>query len=319
MLDTIRGVKALKVAKREAQRRIDELRDAGLYDHSRKVVREGGHVWLPVTGDVKGAVEKELPELPQRTSLKEEFGIGSFDLVGDIAIVFVPDCMWGRRQKIGKHLLEFYPHVKAVYARSGAISGEFRLPELELVAGEGSETVHREHGLEFFLDVHRAYFSPRQGTERMELTGYVRPGERVAVFFAGIGPIPVYFSRFTKASEIFAIEANPDACRYMEGNVKRNGCANVKVICGDVRARHRELPPCDLVVLPLPKGSEAFVDEAAAVLKPGGRAIFYVGSTEAELDAKLGPVKERFEVQEVRRELEIGPAEWRFVIHARRK
>jgi tRNA (guanine37-N1)-methyltransferase len=275
-------------------------------------------VFIPVKGELPGAVEKELPLRPRKNSLREAFGIGSFDIIGDIVVILIPDRQWKDRDRIASHLVSIYPHVEAVYARRGAIGGEFRLPNLKLITGKGSETVHTERGLRFRLDVTKAYFSPRQSSEREKLLRYVKSGDVVAVFFAGIGPIPIYFSKFTEAKTIHAIEINPAACEYMRDNIRLNDCGNVQVVCGDASKEYCGIPPCDLVVLPLPLGSGKFVKEASAVLKPGGRAIFYVGSTEEELKKKLEGIKAKFEIVEVRREIQIAPRVFRFVIHARR-
>jgi tRNA (guanine37-N1)-methyltransferase len=312
-------VYAVKVKRGEAQEKLEELRARGDYDGSRKPSREGKFVFLPVKRKLEGAVEKELHTRRRRTSLKREFGISSFDVVGDVAVILIPREQWKDRGKIAARLMSVYPHLKSVFARTGVVSGEFRLPQLELIAGAGSETVHVENGLEFRLDVTKAYFSPRQSSERKQLTEYVKKGDVAAVFFAGIGPIPVYFSKFTGAREIYALEANPDAVRYMKENIRINRCENVEVLGGDVRQRFRDVPPCDLVVLPLPMGSWGFAEEAAAVLKEGGRAIFYVGSKEEELESKLSKVRKLFGVDEVRKEIQIAPRVFRFVVHARRK
>lgn len=308
---------ALKVRKEQALKKIEGLKELGAYDSSRKPVRDSEHVFIPVR-EMPGAIKKELPMRTRQKSLREAFGIGSFDVMGDIVVMLIPDNQWGERKGIAGHIMKIYRRVKAVYARRGAIGGEFRLPELELIAGRGSETTHTERGLQFKLDVTRAYFSPRQSSEREKLLEYVKPGSTVAVFFAGIGPIPVYFSKFTKAKTIHAIESNPVACEYMRGNLRLNGCENVEVMCGDVRKRYKELNGCDLVVLPLPMGSGEFAKEAHDVLKSGGLAIFYVGSTQEELDDKLGGIKSRFKIEEIRKEIQIAPRVFRFVVHARR-
>lgn len=305
---------ALRVKKEEAEKKIREAKERGIFDSSRKVVREGEFVFIPVKRKVRGAVEKELPERKRVESLREKYGIGSYDIVGDIAIVFIPPDLWEKRFEIGKHLMKIHRKLRAVYAEAGATEGEFRIKPLELVAGEGSETVHRENGLRFKLDVTKVYFSPRQATERKRIVKYVREGDVVAVFFAGICPIPVYISKFSKAKKIYAIEKNPWACRYARENIEMNRCANIELICGNVREEYRKLPPCDLVIMPLPKGSLDFLEEAREVLKAGGRVVIYVASREEELDEKVKKIGSYFEIEEVRREKEIAPREYRFVV-----
>ena len=309
---------ALKVKEKNAQKEIDKLKSEGFFDITRKVVRGGGHVFIPISKRLPGSVEKEMPLKERLPSIRDKFGIGAFDIIGNIAVVWIPDELLPKKHEIAEHLVKLYPRVKAVYARQGAIGGNFRIPNLELLLGRGTSTVHTENGLRFKLDVKKAYFSPRQASEREKLVTYVDKGDVVAVFFAGIGPIPVYVSKFTEASEVYAIEHNPAACKYIEENLMLNGCKNVKVFCGDVKEEVKKIPRCDLVIMPLPKGSLDFLDEAQKSLKLGGRVIIYTSSTEEELDEKLDTVRKKFKIDDVRQELEIAPKEFRFVIHARR-
>ncbi len=307
-------MKALRVRKEGAQDAIERLKAEGKYDPSRRPLSEGEWVFVPVLPGVEGAVDRELPAKKRRPSLREKFGIGSFDLVGDVAIVQVPEGVPGK--EVGEHLMALYPRLKAVYHR-GPVGGDFRVPELELIAGTPGETAHRERGFIFKLDPAKVFFSPRQSSERERLLRYVRGGDKVAVFFAGVGPIPVYFSRLTGAERIYAVELNPDACGYMRENLRLNKCENVEVLCGDVRTLYKKLPKCDLVVMPLPHGAGDFLREAWETLKPGGRVIIYLASHEGELD--LSGVERLFRVMEVRRELEIGPRLHRYVVYGEKR
>ncbi|MBR9689515.1 MAG: hypothetical protein GOV01_01285 [Candidatus Altiarchaeota archaeon] len=308
----------LRVKSKDAQSTIELLKEKGDYDFSRRIVREDDTVFVPINKELPDSIKKELPLTSQKKSLKELFGIGSFDIVGDIIIVYIPDRIWSKRSDIGKQAKALYPRIKAVFAKKGAVSGEYRLPELELIYGEGSETIHKERGLRFKTDVKKAYFSPRQGSEREKLIDYVEPTDRVAVLFAGIGPLPVYFSKLTSAKEIIAVEVNPDAFHYLEENLKLNKCRNVTPVCGDVKKIYQTLGDFDLVVLPLPKSSIDFLKEVDYILKPDGRAIFYVASNEKNLLDKIKKIETKFVVSEVRKEIEISPGEFRFVIQVRR-
>ncbi len=252
--------------------------------------------------------------------LKEKFGVRSYDIIGDVAIIFIPPELWERRFEIGKELMKIHRRLKAVYAEAGKTEGSFRLKPLELIAGiDEPETLHKEHGLRFKLDVKRVYFSPRQSSERLRLAKLVEPGSVVCVFFAGIGPIPVYLAKFADPKKIYAIEINPVAYMYMLENLALNKIKNVVPILGDVREKYKLIPePCDLVIMPLPIGSLLFLEEAKAVLKKDGRAVIYVGCYEGELEDKLKEIeKAGFEVLDVRREKEIGPRKYRFVVLAK--
>ena len=66
------------------------------------------------------------------------------------------------------------------------IKGELRTRDMEIIAGENStETIHKEFGLRFKIDVKKAYFSPRLATERKHVTELVKEGETVLEISSG--------------------------------------------------------------------------------------------------------------------------------------
>ncbi|HDR53634.1 MAG TPA: hypothetical protein ENN60_03130 [archaeon] len=318
---------AVRVPNREAQRKIGELKRANLYDSTRQVVPEGDHILIPVkpgAADLPGFVEADLPSRNKVPGLAEAFGISAYDIIGEVAVIFIPDELKLRRGDIGRHLLKLHPNLQTIYMETGAAEGDFRVQPLEMIASRGpaiSETIHTENGLRFKLDVTKVFFSPRQLTEREHLTKYVQPDDRVCVFFSGISPLPIYFRRLTGAGEIVGVELNPVAHRYGLENLRLNRAENIKLLPGDVRKvvpqLVRETGQFDLVVMPLPKGSLPFLELAGLALRPGGRVIAYVASMPEELEAKLAPFGEKgFHITETRKELQISPKEWRFVVHA---
>ena len=71
-----------------------------------------------------------------------------------------------------------------------------------------SETVHKEFGSRFLLDVKKVYFSPRLATERKRITDHVKNNEIIVDMFAGIGPFSISIARKHKV-KIYAIDINP--------------------------------------------------------------------------------------------------------------
>jgi tRNA (guanine37-N1)-methyltransferase len=56
--------------------------------------------------------------------------------------------------------------VGTVLRRASEVKGDHRVRDWELLAGDGTVTVHREYGCEFLVDVVSVYFTPRLATER---------------------------------------------------------------------------------------------------------------------------------------------------------
>ena len=80
---------ALKVKSENAQKIIEKLKDEKKYDFSFRVIRNEGSVYIPVKSEVNGAFEMVLPKTNRVQSLREKFGIGSFDVIGNIIMVLI--------------------------------------------------------------------------------------------------------------------------------------------------------------------------------------------------------------------------------------
>ena len=102
---------------------------------------------------------------------------GSFDLIGDVAIVEIPDELAHRMQDIVEALVELYPRIKTVYGKGSARNGVYRLRELKLIYGDEKETEHKENGYRIRLDVRKVYFSPRVANERQRIAKQVKAHE----------------------------------------------------------------------------------------------------------------------------------------------
>ncbi len=159
----------------------EELRRAlledGLLRTDLEILREGDRLALPLVDgrpvpDGMGELgEREFERLrsPGPTDYRDLVGLSpeeterlprSFDVVGDIVLVRIPDELTALAPKIGRALLTFVPGARLVGADYG-VRGPERRRSLEVIAGSGGwRTRHRENGLEVEVDLERAYFSP---------------------------------------------------------------------------------------------------------------------------------------------------------------
>ncbi len=206
----------------------------------------------------------------------------SFDVIGSrgkaVAIVEVPPDLEPYGATLGDAVMRVQGNVKSVLAKGTERMGEFRIRDMRLLAGDpDTEVVHRESGCFFMVDPAKAYFSPRESTERERISALVAPGERILVMFGGIGPFPICIARREPSSSCVTVELNPDAHRYCIQNITLNKVSGrVKAILGDVR----EVCPTlyetfDRVLMPLPKGAHKFLDVAFPMVRPGGVIQFY--------------------------------------------
>ncbi len=204
--------------------------------------------------------------------------VQSYDIVGDIVIIIIPDALMVKKGLIAGAILALHKNIKVVARRAGIYDGEFRTLPLEIIGGEErKETVHREHGVRLLLNPETVYFSTRSSSERQRLTSLVRDRERVLVLFSGIGPYPLIIGRANPSCRVIGIEKNPVAHAYA---LKNLGCnkkiSNVAFYEGDVRTVVPGLKMTfDRIVMPLPKSAEAFLGLALQYLQRPGWLHFY--------------------------------------------
>jgi len=345
----------LKVRRELASRALGLLREMDLLDRAFSPRREDAFVFFPLSReptpvelealtDRLGQVEvartdfeprekpKSLLEILSRAlppDLLEEVP-RSFDVVGDIAIVEVSPPLWPHRSILGEALMEVHRRIRLVLAKGGPISGPFRLRELVPIAGSGpTETIHREHGCVFKLDVAKVYFSPRLSYEHARVASQVGAGEVVIDMFAGVGPFSILIARRTGGCLVFAIDINPVAIHYLAENVRLNKVRGLVVpVLADAReAVEKALEGlADRIIMNFPEGAKDFLGYACRALKPEGGIIhFYTfaGAPDPEGEAVRALIegveeagRELRKVLVVRKVRAVGPFRWQVVVDA---
>jgi len=203
--------------------------------------------------------------------------VSSFDSIGDIAVIQIPEELLARKKTIAEAVGESNPRFKVVARQTGALEGEYRTMPLEILAGEKrTETVYRESGCSFRLDVAKVFFSPRLSHERERIAAQVRGGENVLALFAGVGPYPIMIAKKQPKAKVAAIELNPVAVKYMQENIAANK-VRVELVEGDV---NRVIPEkfgkwADRITMPLPHTGEDFLPAALAGARKGCIIHFY--------------------------------------------
>jgi len=346
----------LRIPRELASRAIRLLRSHGLLDHGFRPRRQGPYVLVPLarelTGDelswLKGQLgpmelseaefeprerPRSLLELLSRSLPPEllEKAPRSFDIVGDIAIVELEPELWPYGRQVGSAIMALHKRVRLVLAKGGPVSGEHRLRPLVRIAGSGpTETVHREHGCVFWVDVARAYFSPRLSYEHARVANQARPGELVVDMFAGVGPFSILMAKRAPGLVAYAIDVNPAAIHYLALNIRANKVrGSVVPVSSDAREAIRVALSglADRVIMNLPERAHEFLDAACEALRPEGGVIhFYTfaGAPEPEREAirVLRDGVERagrrvIEILAARRVRAVAPFRWQVVVDAR--
>jgi len=208
-----------------------------------------------------------------------------FDIVGDIALIKIPDSLQAKRKLIGQTILQKIKPVKVVLMQSGPVSGEYRIRELEHIAGEDrTSTIYKEHSCTFLVDVAKAYFSPRLSTERLRISKLVKEGERVLNMFAGVGIYSIIIAKVQPKCGTVSIEINPDAHKSAIENAMINKVSQrVTAILGDAKEviKNGGIGKFDRVLMPLPESAFEYLEDAVSALKASGGWIHYYSHTHA--------------------------------------
>jgi len=241
----------------------------------------------------------------------------AYDIIGDIAIIKPILRFQANATEVAGKIVAANKNVRTVLRQATPVSGEYRTRSLEWILGEKkTETVHREHGCQFKVDLAKVYFSPRLLYERMRVARKVALNETVINMFAGAGCFSIIIAKHSQASKVFSIDINPEAIRYMFENVCLNKVAGrVSTILGDSKAiielhlRAR----ADRVLMPLPTRAITYLGAAIAALKPklGNIHIYdfvHAKKTENPLQEtldKIGSKLSQFELSIIRKDARI--------------
>lgn len=293
----------IKVPKKEGEPTRRVLLELEILDHSVKIASDETFLYLPLTRELSPAELKGLPEVAEaavyefevqevKPTLEGLLGFSpSYEVIGDIALLEDVDLDPEAAAKIADALLLTQPNVKTVLRPLTPVIGEFRVREFEVVAGEPrTETIHKEYGCRYKIDLAKAYFTPRLSTERSRILAWIKGGDTVVDMFAGVGPYSILIAKRNRPARVVAIDKNPDAARLLGENITLNSVKNIEAIEGDAREEARRFAgTADHVIMNLPHSAHEFLDSAVLLTKPGG-IIHYYGIT-PEDDLFEGSIK----------------------------
>ncbi|GIL57289.1 hypothetical protein Vafri_12541 [Volvox africanus] len=169
----------------------------------------------------------------------------SFETIGHIAHLNLREEQLPFRFLIGKVLLDKNPHLRTVVNKVGSIENEFRVFQMEVIAGESRlETEVTQHGARFRLDFSQVYWNSRLESEHLRLVSSFQYGEVLVDMMAGIGPFAIPAAQ--KGLTVYANDLNPRSAHYLALNARLNrlGSSCLKVFNTDGRAFLRLLCDC---------------------------------------------------------------------------
>ncbi|MFC7042596.1 class I SAM-dependent methyltransferase [Halonotius sp. GCM10025705] len=300
-------VPCVAVAREAGEATRTALAEAGVLDDDHEIAVEDGTIYIPVTdaeaaadavAALDGDTEMTTHDLPVRQGVRTPADILGFEpsveRIGDIVVIDEDDP--DRAAAIAEAVIDADLPARSVLNRASKIKGELRVRDWEVVAVDDdaaadselspTETIHREYGHEFCLDLAAVYFSPRLATERHRVVEQIDPGEQVLDMFAGVGPFAIPAA--SRGGDVVAVDLNETAVDYCRENARRNGVADaVTAIAGDVREVADDYRGwADRLVMNLPHSANEFV--ATAVDLAGEECVLHYYDIQHE-DDPFGP------------------------------
>ncbi len=271
-----------------------------------------------------------IPPNPLVALLKDELTADELDalprgwqIVGEVALVHVPAVLQPKKALVAEGLLKLYPRCRTVL-ETRRIAGEYREPVMEKLAGNGTETLHKENYVVYKLDVAKVMFSQGNFYERRRM-GTVGQDENVVDMFAGIGYFTLPMAVHAKPRKILAIELNPVSYGYLLENIRLNHVEGiVEPVPGDCREKVPE-GWADRAIMGYVGTTQEYLPWGIKTLKPGG-ILHYHETTPDRLvfDRPVENIKEAAKAQgrgaEVLDTIKVkkySPGVWHVVVDAR--
>ena len=327
-------MKCVKVPLKQLNDTRIKLMEKGIMNMEYRIKAEKEYGYIPINENIDDyeIVDKDLEpmkKVPHNFSelLKDELTDDeienlrtSFDTIGDIVILEIPEDLQDKKQLIGDAALKFTKR-KAIYMKKSAIKGTTRVRDLEFLSGtDDSVTIHKEHGARLKLDVREVYFSPRLATERKRVMESVKDGEKILDMFCGIGPYPIVIAK-NKDVDITAVDINESAIKYLNENIKLNKLkGNIRTYCGDVREVSAGFKTkFDRIIMNLPGLAYTFLDVSVNLIEDGGTINYYEFSDSYEqgikrLESACKQVGKEVEIINTRKVKSTSPGEWHVAI-----
>ena len=173
---------------------------------------------------------------------KEELDIlpRGYQIIGKILLIKLKPELVKHKRVIGDEVIHIFPYVHTVCLLKG-IKKVTRKPDVEIIAGckehepaPSTQTLHKEYGCQFLLDVSEVMWSKGNKQERMRLTKIVKKNETIVDMFAGIGYFSIFIAKYCDPKKVYAIDVNPKSIKYLRKNVWLNDVEDkIEILQGD--------------------------------------------------------------------------------------
>jgi tRNA (guanine37-N1)-methyltransferase len=216
-----------------------------------------------------------------------------FEVIGDVAVLAIPAVLEPYKHTLAQAIISRRKNIATVLNKIEKITGDSRTARYETLLGETTVTLFHEFGFSYRIDVGRSFFSARMAYERKRVTDQVEPGEKVFVPFAGVGPFVIPAA--ARGAEMWAVEKNPDAFRWLKENVALNHIGNICHIMQGNALDTALLPHAsfDRIIIPAPYGMDHALDILLPLLSYGGMVHVYTFKTKEQVPGLIAAYEKR--------------------------
>ena len=282
----------IQVDKKKGEQVRKVLMEKGALDTSVRIVSDESYIYIPLISAVDlmdlpfedlQVTEHDFKVHEKPATLESILGhIPRYEVIGNIALLESDE---GDLETTAAALLKVHPHLRTVLSALSPVEGEFRTRRFTFVKGEDTtQTVHREYGCKYAIDMEKAYFTPRLATERSRVLEQVKDGEVIVDMFAGVGPFSILIAKNRPSCRVLAIDKNPEAVKFLRHNIELNAVNNVEAVEGDAKEEaQRHIGIADHILMNLPHTAQEFLDAAMIIAKPGTVIHYYDITPESDL------------------------------------
>jgi tRNA wybutosine-synthesizing protein 2 len=255
--------------------------------------------------------EEELNYLPK-----------GYQIVGSILLIKLNKNLLKHKEIIGEKIIEILPYIKTVCLIK-EIRKNIRKPEIEIIAGlKKTQTLNKEHGCKFLLDVSDIMWSKGNKNEKVRLMKIAKPKEIIVDMFAGVGYFSIILAKYSDPKKIYAIDINPKAIKYLRRNAWLNNVENeIEILQGDCRKFANLLEnTADRIIMGYLFNTEKFLPYAFRIAKKNAIIHFHRTVKEEEIDEikekliKIGTRnKVKIKVLKIKKVKSYAPKIWHIV------
>jgi tRNA (guanine37-N1)-methyltransferase len=286
----------LKIEPKQAQEAQSILVSLQALNKELKVQKSKDYIYLPILKEkvskvrsklggakivTKNAIEQPQKVKPLKELLSNKLNrdeqksiFSSYDLVGDIAILDIPNKLEHKQNLIANEILRSNKKIKTIAIKTSATKGKYRIRKIKPIAGKKTtKTICVESGCRFTVDLNKTYYTNRFSHDRLDIASQVKPNENILVLFSGICPYPIVIEKHANPKKIIAIELNADAHKLALENIELNRCSKIDAINADVLYELQEPKYnswADRILMPHPSASMQFFECALKSSKSNG-------------------------------------------------